>query len=144
MARRQLASASRGTEILFGQKGVSATFSKKGTFKGASIDEVAEKLKSGALAPDDVLVKFITYNGERVVVNNRSLAALTKAGKRPTKTLDVTGKLSHDPLDPDNEDAVMARLAEMGNKPSESIVVRSTNARDSPPKETVTLEKGKK
>src|SRR5207249_6042662 len=85
-----------GQPILFGQRGVSPAFSSKGRFKGADIDAVVEKLKSGELTPDDLPVEYIWVGGQKVVVNNRSLTALSKAGKQPTKMRDMTGQLPKD------------------------------------------------
>jgi hypothetical protein len=126
-----------GQPILFGQKGVSPNFSDGGLFKGADVNEIAAKLKSGELSPDDLPVKYIWVNGAKVVVNNRSLTALSKAGMAPTNTIDMTGKLPAS--GPDSLPSVLGRLDEMGGQPSTSIPIRSTNDWNSPPRETVTI-----
>ncbi|EQA38527.1 intein N-terminal splicing domain protein [Leptospira inadai serovar Lyme str. 10] len=68
-----------GQPVKFGQKGVSPDFSKAGKHEGASIDEVAARLKSGDINPRNFKVEYIWVNGEKVAVNNRSLTAATKA-----------------------------------------------------------------
>jgi hypothetical protein len=103
--------------LLFGQKGVSKFFSKRGTLKGASIESVAEKLKTGALTADDVPINFVIIEGQRVAVNNRSFAALCKAGLKPTKLVDKT-------LDKKLVKEVQKRLSEIGGIPSRSIKIR--------------------
>ena len=126
-----------GQPIKFGQKGVSPEFGSKGRFGGASIDEVVAKLKSGELSPDDVPVQYIWVNGEKVVVNNRSLTALSKAGMKPTNTIDMTGKLPE--AGPDSLPSVLGRLDEMGGKPSASIPIRENSDWNSPASEIVRL-----
>jgi RHS repeat-associated protein len=123
--------------VLFGQRGVSPTFSKEGSMKGADINEVAAKLKSGEISSDALPIWYIDYKGYRVAVNNRSLAALSKAGMKPTKLENKTGKLPTDPSHPDTEEKVLERLREMGGRPSESIPIRQTDDHDSPARETV-------
>jgi hypothetical protein len=126
-----------GGPILFAQIGVSPSFSKAGRFKGATIEEVAAKLKSGEYTPDDLPVQFIWVNGQKVVVNNRSLTTLSKAGMKPTKMEDMTGRLPKD--GPDSLESVLQRLEEMGGKPSKSIPVRETDDRGAPAKEVISL-----
>jgi hypothetical protein len=128
-----------GQQIKFGQRGVSPDFSSKGRFQGASIDEIAAKLKAKELTPDDLPVEFIWVNGEKVVINNRSLTTLTKAGFKPTKMVDMTGRLPKE--GPDSLESVLERLEEMGGKPSNSIPIRSTDDRNSPAREVITLPK---
>lgn len=128
-----------GEPILFAQIGVSPEFSSKGRFNGADIEAIVEKLKSGELSPDDLPVQYIWVNGQKCVVNNRSLTTLSKAGKKPTVMEDMTGRLSRDPADPDSLDNVLKRLDEMGGKPSDSMPVRKTSSRDSEIREIVKL-----
>jgi hypothetical protein len=127
--------------VRFGQRGVSPEFSKKGRFKGADIDSVAEKLKSGELQPSDVPVDYIWVNGEKVVVNNRSATALSKAGIPQEKWVmdDKTGKLPPD--GPDSLPSVLERLDEMGGKPADSMPVRLTDDRSGPIKESIPISK---
>jgi len=67
--------------VLFGQKRIGPNFSHGGT-----ITELADKLRSGQLSPDDISIKAFVWgpNQRLVTVNNRSLAALSKAGLLPT------------------------------------------------------------
>jgi len=126
-----------GKPILFGQKGVSPNFSEKGRFRGADIDEVAAKLKNGDLSAADVPVQYIWVDGQKVVVNNRSLTVLSKAGLKPTNVIDMTGRLPA--KGPDSLDSVLGRLDEMGGVPSKSIPIRSTSDWNSPTREWVTI-----
>jgi hypothetical protein len=114
--------------ILFGQKAVSPEFSSAGAFKGAPLESVAEDLQAGLLSPDSVRVNYINWNGERAVINNRSLTTLSKAGFTPTNTADVTTELSLNPKNPDNLFAVVERLREMNYEPSYQIGVRPPNS----------------
>lgn len=129
--------ADSGQPILFGQIGVSPSFSSAGRFKGAHIDEVVAKLKTGEYGPDDLPVEYIWVNGQKVVVNNRSLTTLSKAGLKPTKTVDMTGRLPRD--GPDSLESVLQRLEEMNGQPSTSIPIRATDDRGAPARETVHL-----
>ena len=133
----------KGQPILFGQKGVSPSFSSKGAFKGADINDVVAKLKSGQLNPNDLPVQYIWVNGQKVVVNNRSLTALSKAGLRPTKEIDMTGKLRHcspvPPSIPDCLEDVLQRLEEMNGRPSSSSHIRSGDGWNAPTRETIVL-----
>jgi len=130
-----------GQPILFAQIGVSPDFSSKGRFQGASIDNVAGRLRSGALQPDDMRVQYIWVNGQPVVVNNRSQTTLSKAGMQPTNTQDMTGQLPAASDDPDRLPSVLNRLDEMNGQPSDSMPIRETSSRDSPIREVVPLVK---
>jgi hypothetical protein len=130
-----------GQPILFGQRGVSPTFGKSGKFGGATIKVVAGLLKSGDLNPDLVRVQYIWVNGEKVVVNNRSLTALSKAGLKPTNVQEMT-ETTLPSTGPDSLKSILTRLDEMNGKPSETIPIRSTDHWDSPPRETVSIFKG--
>jgi peptidoglycan hydrolase-like protein with peptidoglycan-binding domain len=126
-----------GQPIKFGQPSVNPNFSHDGKFSGASIDELAAKLKSGELSPDEFPVRYIWVNGEKTVVNNRSLTTLSKAGMKPTKTIDMTGKLPKE--GDDSLPSVLQRLNEMGGKPSDTMPVRTAKDWSSPIRETVSL-----
>jgi hypothetical protein len=135
--------------ILFAQKGVSPEFSKAGRFNGAPIEQIAGELQSGARSPDELPVQYIWVNGEKVVVNNRSLTTLSKAEMHPTKTEDKTGTLPEPTphpdtkkTDPDSLPSVLERLDEMDGKPSDTMPVRKPGAgRDSEPDYIVPLPK---
>ncbi len=133
-----------GQPILFGQKAVSPAFSKAGHFKGADIDTVAEDLlnPNTKLSVEAFYVKYIWVNGEKVVVNNRSLTTLSRAGMKPFRPEDMTGRLSEaDMSDPDSLLNVLYRLEEMGGKPSTRMPVRYSKNRNSPIKRVVELSK---
>lgn len=125
--------------ILFGQIGVNPRFSNDGFFKGADINDVANRLRSGELSTDDFVVNYIELNGNKVVINNRSLTTLSLAGKQPTNIVNRTGQLSNDPLDPDSWGNILQRLSEMDNKPLTSINIRNSKARDSGTREVVNI-----
>jgi hypothetical protein len=72
--------------VLFGQRRIGFRFSLAGKFRGRTITSVARDLKKGKLTADDLPIEaFRGRNGELITVNNRSLAALSLAGLRPTK-----------------------------------------------------------
>lgn len=52
-----------------------------------------------------------------ITMNNRSLTALSKANMKPTVLVDITG-------DAISEEKLTKRLFEMGNQPSETILIR--------------------
>jgi RHS repeat-associated protein len=103
--------------IRFGQKSVSTTFSEGGLFKGASLESVVQQLKSGALKADDVPIRFVVIEGQKVAVDNRSLTVLSQAGLKPTKLKDVTS-------DKRVLREVQKRLTKMEGKPSKTIKIR--------------------
>ena len=72
------AKAPRGAP-LFTQRTASVAF-KHGTFKGLSIGEVAEMLRTGKAAVSELPVDVIVRNGEVLGLNNRSMLALRRAG----------------------------------------------------------------
>jgi RHS repeat-associated protein len=127
--------------IRFAQIGVSPEFSSKGRFKGAKIDDISAELRAGTRSPDELPVQYIWVNGEKVVVNNRSLTTLSDADKKPTQTTDMTGTLPTEREDPDRLPSVLKRLDEMDGKPSDTMPVRETGTRDSPIARTVSLPK---
>ena len=110
---------STGINILFGQKSISANFSTKGTFNGASVESVAEQIASGTISANSLPIEYVVRNGTAIALNNRSLAALSLADTKPTVLINTTGNAI-------NEAKVTARLSEMGGAPSESISIRNT------------------
>lgn len=74
-------------DVLFGQRRVGPNFSPGGAFSGRSVFEVAEDIKSGELDVSDVRLEVFRYQGQLVTINNRSLTALSLAGKRPTNII---------------------------------------------------------
>jgi hypothetical protein len=126
-----------GQPILFGQKGVSPTFSKKGYFNNAELDSVVSKIKSGEMKAADIEVKYIWVNGQKVVINNRSLSVLSKAGLKPVNIKDVSGKLPNEGLDGLKD--VLERLDEIGGNPSISMKMRMDDDRNAPIKEEVKI-----
>lgn len=74
-----------GVRVLFGQRRIGARFSEEGLFHGRTITSVARDIKAGRLSPDDIPIEaFVGPTGELITVNNRSLAALSLAGRHPT------------------------------------------------------------
>ncbi len=112
------------TRVFFGQRAVSPNFGKDGFFKGASIADVAARLKSGELCNGNFKVEFHYMNGQPVVVNNRSTTTLALSGSRPTNLVDMTGGLPLHPDSPDNIVSVLKRLEEMNGRPSVTMPVR--------------------
>ena len=104
-------------KVYFGQQAVSPNFSPQGTFKGASIQSVADSLTTGKLSADSLPIEYIVRDGKMITMNNRSLTALSKANMKPTVLIDITG-------DAVNEAKLTQRLSEMGGQPSESILIR--------------------
>jgi hypothetical protein len=105
-------------DILFGQKNVSQNFSKTGNLKGESINSVAEKLKTGEINPNDLPIEYIkNSSGQKITVNNRSLAALSKADMFPTVTKNVSSNTKIVAI-------VTERVAEMGGSPKTTIIIR--------------------
>lgn len=78
-------------QILFGQKSVSAFFSKKGTFESKPISEVVQGLKNGKISPESLPIEIIVRNGQKITLNNRSLLALRRAGIEPKLVINRTG-----------------------------------------------------
>lgn len=128
--------------VKFGQKAVSPNFGKKGALNGQSVQEVAESIRNGSRAVDDMRIEVIRWDGEWVAVNNRSLTALSMAGRRPTNVVDITESISLATSNPDNLFAVVQRLREMDYKPSNSTGVRSVNNDwNAPPEYQVEIQK---
>ena len=76
-------------KLKFGQRDVRLTFAH-GPFAGRTIGEVAQCLRAGSTSPDELPIGYIIRNGEPVALNNRSLAALRRAGMDPTVIMDRT------------------------------------------------------
>lgn len=110
-------STSSNDKVYFGQQAVSPNFSPQGTFEGASIQSVADRLASGELSADNLPIEYIVRDGKMITMNNRSLTALSKANMKPTILIDITGDVA-------NEAKLTQRLSEMGGQPSESILIR--------------------
>lgn len=112
--------APRRLDILFGQKGIGRRFSDKDEtprhLRNRLLTDVVEDLKKGTLRPDQVPVRFIAKNNERIAIDNRSLYVVYEAGLNPIG-IDVTG-------DSDAERQLAKRLLEMGGSPSTSIHIR--------------------
>jgi RHS repeat-associated protein len=79
-----------GQRVLFGQRRISPDFATIGSnapeyIRGKKLDEVAAKLRSGKLHPDQIRVDAFRHSsGELVALNNRGLAAPSMAGLQPT------------------------------------------------------------
>jgi hypothetical protein len=120
--------------IYFGQANAQSRFSGSGRFSRMALADLAAKLKAGDLTPDDFPIQFIWIDGKRVTLNNRSLTALYKAGKRPTKLIDRTetpSAQSHEELA-----SALRRLEGMAGKPSTEMLVRTAGlGADGQPKE---------
>ena len=120
------AGASAEGEILFGQKAISRTFTSEEAgstfeFAGDSIAEVAAGLRRGEISPDQIPVGVVNIDGELVAVNNRSLAALKRAGMSPTRVIDHSAN-------PAVVTKVLNRLSEMGGAPSKTIRIRGAGS----------------
>jgi hypothetical protein len=108
--------------VYFGQANAQSRFSGSGRFSRMALAELAAKLKAGDLTPDDFPIQFVWIDGKRVTINNRSLTALYKAGKRPTRLIDRTetpSAQSHEELA-----SALRRLEGMAGKPSTEMLVR--------------------
>ncbi|MCA6984713.1 RHS repeat-associated core domain-containing protein, partial [Pectobacterium brasiliense] len=91
-----------GCDLLFGQKRISDTFRNVGSdapdyIRGRSIYDVAGDLKSGVLHIDQLPVSYFIHpqTGQRIAESNRTLAAISAAGMKPTilKEVPVTETL---------------------------------------------------
>lgn len=116
--------------ILFGQKAISPGFSAEGYFSASKIEDVAKDIKKNKIDASKININYIWVNGKKVSVNNRSLAVLTLAGKKPVKTTDLTGKI---PLQEGHDSllSILNRLDEHNGKPSPTILLRSKDKRNS-------------
>jgi hypothetical protein len=95
-----------GDAVQFGQRRIGPNFSVGGAFRGRSIYAVAQDLKSGALNPDGVKVNVFEHGGQLVAENNRSLAALSLAGLRPTN-INILDSAPQDVIDRLTEPALV-------------------------------------
>lgn len=78
-----------GFNVLFGQRRIGPNFSTKAGvpvyLAGRPISGVASDLRAGILTPDQLPINaFQNEAGELISINNRTLAALSQAGLRPT------------------------------------------------------------
>jgi hypothetical protein len=120
--------------IYFGQANAQSRFSGSGLFSRMALADMAAKLKAGELTPDDLPIQFIWIDGKRVTLNNRSLTALYKAGKRPTKLIDRTESLHAQSSD--ELAGALRRLEGMAGRPSTEMLVRTAGlGADGQPKE---------
>lgn len=62
------------------QKTFNPFFSSAGKFAGRSVDEVAEALRTGKMSAENVPIDIVIREGNALILNTRSSAALTKAG----------------------------------------------------------------
>jgi filamentous hemagglutinin len=118
--------AKAADNVQFGQQSVSRTFTTAengSTFKyvGQRVSDVASRLRSGSISPDELPIEFVVRDGQNIAVNNRSLLALRRAGHDPTVMIDRTG-------DALIEARTTERLAEMGGAASDTIRVRGAGS----------------
>ena len=81
-------------EVLWGQKRIGPTFSTERvvppSLRGRSLVDVSDDIRSGKISTDDIPVHyFVDSHGRNIAINNRGLAAITMAGKQPTKLIQV-------------------------------------------------------
>ena len=75
--------------VLFGQKRISKHFDSQGFFGGNSIYQMALKLEMGLMTSDQLPIRVFERESILIAINDRSLAALSLAGLRPTNTVRV-------------------------------------------------------
>ena len=121
-SKYNLTPRSHDCPLFFAQATVQSQFSGSGMFQKASISDVAAMLKTGKISPDAVPVSFVWLDGKRVTVNNRSLTALYKAGLRPAKLIDQSGKLRRQGSE--SLESVLRRIDGMAGRPSTEMLVR--------------------
>jgi len=109
--------------LRFTQTTASPVFSNDGSFAGRSISQVAAELRSGALKPAEVPVEFIARDGNRLIVNTRSVLPLREAGvpEAQWNLVDRTGS-------PVVEKTISERLAHNGLGSAGTDVVRITGS----------------
>jgi hypothetical protein len=75
-----------GEAVFFGQKRIGPTFSPGAPshLAGRNVSDVASDLRSGKLSANDLPIDAFRHEGKLVTMNNRSLAALSEAGLRPS------------------------------------------------------------
>lgn len=110
---KALGTAGRGAEgerVLFGQARISPHFSPAGRvpeLRGRHIEDVANDLRSGRLSPGVFNIRAWNEGGQLVSENNRGLAALSLAGMRPQRGVNLTvvprSQIGGDVLDRLNE-----------------------------------------
>jgi RHS repeat-associated protein len=79
---------SKGKVVFFGQKRVDPNFSSQ-AFQGRPIQDVAEEFRNCQRSPDEIELQVFRYQGRLVSEGTRKLAALSLAGLRPTKTIEI-------------------------------------------------------
>ena len=62
------------------QKTFSNNFSETGKFAGQTVDDIARALRSGSMSTSEVPINVIVRNGNTLILNTRSSAALIRAG----------------------------------------------------------------
>jgi hypothetical protein len=75
--------------VFFGQRRIDPVFSTKvgvpEYLAGRRISDVANDLRAGVLSPDQLPISAFVYDsGQLISINNRTLAALSEAGMRPS------------------------------------------------------------
>jgi RHS repeat-associated protein len=73
-------SQGQGLDLRYSQRTARQLFHDNGLFKGRTIDEVSADLRAGRMKPSDVPVKYVTLEGNNLIVNTRSSLALKGAG----------------------------------------------------------------
>jgi RHS repeat-associated protein len=75
-------------EVLFGQGRISENFTDDDQvpshLRGRSIYDVAQDIDEGTITPDMIPIQAFRYEGQLIAINNRSLAALSLANRKPT------------------------------------------------------------
>lgn len=80
-AKQVVTEAAEEGALKFSQTTASATFSEEGNFAGKTIGQLAEEVRSGAVAVNEVKVGVVEgANGTKLIVNTRSALALKRAG----------------------------------------------------------------
>jgi RHS repeat-associated protein len=92
--------------LRFSQDTARSLFSDNGTFANETISDIAGQLRSGALSPAEVPVKFVTIDSTNLIVNTRSSVALLEAGV-PVEDWSLVN-VTEDAREVEN---IMARLA---------------------------------
>ena len=102
-----------GIDLLFGQKRISRNFRENSdapaSIKGRTIDEVAKDIvdPQAELSVEDFVLQAFRHEGRLVTINNRGLAALSLADKKPVfvqvvkPTKAGLRRLKEEPLRPD-------------------------------------------
>jgi hypothetical protein len=95
-------------EVLFGQARIDSTFSNKKevprTLAGKDLRDVRDMLVQGKLSPNDIQIEVFRHGEVLVALNNRGLAVLSMANRKPTNlklrspTLEQRRRLLERPL----------------------------------------------